>query len=221
MIIAIDGPAGAGKSTIARDVALALGFQLVDTGAIYRALAFKASELDVDFADGPALADLARSLTFRFELRDAENLVFCNGALLGPEIRTPDNSQAASKVSALPEVREALLDVQRDIGRSADSVLEGRDIGTVVFPDADVKVFLTATPEVRAQRRTLQFEEAGQSADYTEILEDIRVRDARDSNRMAAPLKQADDAVAIDSTMFGEAEVVRRILVLVSAATPS
>lgn len=221
MIIAIDGPAGAGKSTIARDVALALGFQLVDTGAIYRALAFKARELDVDFADGPALADLARSLTFRFELRDAENLVFCNGALLGPEIRTPDNSQAASKVSALPEVREALLDVQRDIGRSADSVLEGRDIGTVVFPDADVKVFLTATPEVRAQRRTLQFEEAGQSADYAEILEDIRVRDARDSNRTAAPLKQAEDAIAIDSTMFGEAEVVRRILVLVSAATPS
>lgn len=218
MIIAIDGPAGAGKSTIARNVALALGFQLVDTGAIYRSVAYHARQRGIELDDGEALAELARSMAFRFELHEDDNYVFCNGERLGHEIRTPENSQAASKVSALPPVRAALLDVQREIGRARESVLEGRDIGTVVFPEADVKIFLTASPEVRAQRRTDQLGEAGQAADYGEILRDIRERDDRDSNRAAAPLKQADDAVAIDSTTFPADEVVRQILAVVAAA---
>lgn len=213
MIVAIDGPAGAGKSTIARAVARELGFQLVDTGAIYRCVAYEATQRGVALDDGVALAALARSLSFRFELRgDDINLVFCNGAQVGPEIRTQANSQAASLVSAVPEVRAALLDVQREIGRASDSVLEGRDIGTVVFPDADVKIFLTATPEVRAQRRTDQLEESGQGADYDVILREIRERDARDSGREVAPLIQAHDAVLIDSTAHSRDEVVHQIL---------
>lgn len=221
MIIAIDGPAGAGKSTIAREVAQRLGFQLVDTGAIYRTVALRARQQGVGIDDGPALAELARTLDFAFELRGDTNVVICNGEELGGQIRTPENSQAASKVSAIPAVRDALLELQRRIGRASDSVLEGRDIGTVVFPDADVKIFLTASPEVRAQRRTDQLEQAGQPADYHEILAELRIRDERDSNRETAPLKQADDAIAIDSTAHPIDDVVTQILGVVAEVSGS
>lgn len=217
MIIAIDGPAGAGKSTIALRVAQELGFQLVDTGAIYRTVAFHARQQGVALEDGAALAELARSLSFAFELRGDQNVVVCNGAEMGQEIRTAENSMAASVVSAVPEVRAALLDLQRDIGHAQDSVLEGRDIGTVVFPDADVKIFLTASAEVRADRRTRQLIEAGAPADYDAILREIRERDERDSTRAVAPLKQAADAVAIDSTAAPPDEVARLILEVVQS----
>lgn len=217
MIVAIDGPAGAGKSTIATRVAEELDFQLIDTGAIYRTVAWKAEERSIDLDDGAAVASLARGLEFRFDLVDGENVLFCNDEAVGAEIRTPDVSYAASIVSAHPEVREALLDIQRELGRVRSSVLEGRDIGTVVFPNAEVKVFLTATAEERARRRVEQMEESGKSADYDDVLDDIVARDERDSNRAAAPLKQAEDAHAIDSTRFTIDEVVDQILALVPA----
>ena len=164
MVIAIDGPAGAGKSTIARKVAQALGFQLIDTGAIYRTVAYVATQRGVDLKDGGSCAEIARELDFRFELRGDENLIWCNGEVLGDEIRSEAMSLGASHVSALPRVRAALLDVQRELGRERDSVLEGRDIGTVVFPDAAHKIFLTASPDERARRRTEQLGERGESA---------------------------------------------------------
>jgi cytidylate kinase len=215
MIIAIDGPAGAGKSTIAQRVAQQLGFQLIDTGAIYRTVAWKAGQNGLELEDGGAVAEMARGLSFRFDLVDGLNTLFCNGEAVGQEIRSPEVSYGASIVSAHPEVRGALLDIQRDLGRSRSSVLEGRDIGTVVFPDAEVKIFLTATPEERARRRVEQMAEAGDEADYDEVLSEIVARDDRDSSRSAAPLKKAEDAHAIDSTRYSIDEVVEQILGLV------
>ena len=217
MIIAIDGPAGAGKSTISARVARELGFQLVDTGAIYRTVALEALRLGIDLDDGPTLAELATNLEFAFEFDGADNAIVCNGTRLGDEIRTPRVSRAASIVSAQPELRASLLDIQREIGRANDSVLEGRDIGTVVFPDADVKIFLTATPEERARRRVEQMAESGEEADYDAVLEAIRRRDARDENRAHSPLVQAEDALAIDSTSHSPDEVVEAILARVEA----
>jgi cytidylate kinase len=215
MIVAIDGPAGAGKSTIALNVAKRLGFQLIDTGAIYRTVALKATQMGIDIDDGPACAQLAADLEFEFKVVDGNNFIICNGETLGTEIRTPEVSRVASVVSAHPEVRQALLNIQRDLGRARDSVLEGRDIGTVVFPDAEVKVFLTASDTERAQRRVKQLGEQGSEANYEDILSEIRERDARDSSRSAAPLRQADDAVAIDSTKFGIDDVVAQVVALV------
>lgn len=217
MIIAIDGPAGAGKSTIASQVAAQLGFQLIDTGAIYRIVALRVSERGADPTDGAACAEVARSLTLAFELREGKNTLICDGAAVGEEIRSEAISQLASKVSAHPEVRAALLDVQRGMGAARSSVLEGRDIGTVVFPDAEVKIFLTATNEERAQRRTAQLASKGQPADYDAILRDIRERDERDASREAAPLKQADDAEPIDTTGLDIPAIVARITALADA----
>ncbi len=214
-VIAIDGPAGAGKSTIARRVAEELGFQLVDTGALYRTVAYVALQRDVSPEDGTGCAEIARDLDFRFELRDGRNILLCNGETIGAEIRTPAVSDAASRASAQPEVRAALLDVQRGLGRARDSVLEGRDIGTVVFPDADIKVFLTAEDTERARRRVEQYETKGQEADYDTILAGIRSRDARDSSREHAPLKPADDALFLDSTDMDIDAVVARIVSMV------
>ena len=212
MIIAIDGPAGAGKSTIARGVAMELGLPLIDTGAIYRAVALRALAADVPLQDGPACARLARQLEFRFELdTQGHNHIFCDGDELGDRIRHPRISQGASEVSAHPEVRQALLTLQRDLGRAHGAVLEGRDIGTVVFPDADLKIFLTASAPERARRRVDQLAERGQPVDYDETLAQIRARDARDTSRAHAPLRQADDAVAIDTTSKGVDALVARI----------
>lgn len=200
MIIAIDGPAGAGKSTVSRCLAERLGYQLVDTGAMYRVVAYEASRQGVDLDDAQAVANIARSLRFEFRFVDGDNVTCCNGVELGNEIRTAEVSRNASVVSAHPELRDALLDLQRDAGRSRDSVLEGRDIGTVVFPDADLKVFITASPEVRAHRRVEQMVEQGEEADYNEVLSEIVERDRRDTSRDVAPLVKADDAIGIDST---------------------
>lgn len=213
MIIAIDGPAGAGKSTIASLVAQRLGFQLIDTGAIYRSVAYFSLQQDVALTDGPACAQVARTLRFAFDFQDGQNRVICNDEVLGQEIRTQEISQAASQVSAHPEVRAALLDVQRELGRQHDSVLEGRDIGTVVFPDAACKIFLTASAVERAQRRFDQLKDKGALAStYEEILADIKARDARDSSREHAPLKQADDAIAVDTTGRSIDDIVDEIV---------
>lgn len=218
-IVAIDGPAGAGKSTIARNVARELGYQLVDTGAIYRTLAYEALEQGIDTNDGPSLAQLAESMTFEFKLQGDTNQIWCNGERVGGEIRTPRVSEASSFVSAHAEVREALLEVQRELGARTSSVFEGRDIGTVVFPNAEVKVFLTATPEERARRRAEQLQESGEDASYEEILTEIRSRDDRDTQRAAAPLVQADDAVAIDSTSLSIDAVTAQIVSLARQAS--
>lgn len=212
MIVAIDGPAGAGKSTVASRIARELDFQLIDTGALYRTVAYEALQRGVETDDPEAVAEVADDLEFRFETTDHENILYCNGERKGDEIRTPEVSQLTSVISSYPEVREALLDVQRELGRRKSSVLEGRDIGTVVFPDADVKIYLDAGAEERARRRCEQLADKGEPADYDAILADIRERDERDKNRDIAPLQKADDATVIDTTELTIDDVVSRIL---------
>ena len=208
VVVAIDGPAGAGKSTTARLLAAHLGYSLLDTGAIYRALAVLARRAGISFGEGPRVADLARGLDIRFRLDGALNRVFVSGEELTEAIRTPDISEGASQVSALPEVRDALLELQRRLGAAGGVVVEGRDIGTVVFPDAAAKFFLTAAPEERARRRALELRLAGRPADEAAVLAEILARDHRDMNRTVAPLKKAADAIEIDSSQVGVEAVV-------------
>jgi len=212
-IVAIDGPAGAGKSTVARLLAEALGFVLVDTGALYRAVALSAKRAGVAFADGPGVADVARAFVARKALefrRDPQRgvSVLLAGEDITDAIRTPEIGLGASTVSAHPPVREALLDMQRQAGRGGGVVLEGRDIGTVVFPDAEVKFFLTARPEVRAQRRFAELLAKGANVTLADTVEDIRRRDEQDTTRAVAPLMPAKDAVLVDDSDMSIDETV-------------
>ena len=198
--IAIDGPGGAGKSTIARRAAAELGFVYVDTGAIYRAVACAALSHGIDPSDEAAVSALLLSL--QLELRwteDGVQHIWLNGADISSELRTPAVSTAASRVSALPVVRQFLL--ERVVARTHDVIMDGRDIGTVVLPDADVKIFLSASPEVRARRRWLELQEKGTPDTYEAVLADLIARDERDSNRAIAPLRPADDAVLMQKTL--------------------
>ena len=217
-VVALDGPAGAGKSTVARAVAKALGFLYVDTGALYRGVALAAKEKGVSWEDGEALGALTRALDLDFEATDGGPRLLIDGIDRAPDIRTPDVADGASKVSQHEPVRAALLDVQRQLGAAGAVVFEGRDIGTVVFPDAEVKLFLTATPEARARRRVGDLMERGKDADYGSILEAIRERDARDSSRAVAPLKPAADATTLDTTDLGFDEVVEAVVAAVREA---
>jgi len=199
--IAIDGPAGAGKSTLARKLAKEFGYLYVDTGAIYRTVALKAYRAGVDASSAEQVEPLLSSMNIRMDYDDhGEQRMFLEGEDVSKAIREHYVSALASKVSAIPAVRAFLLDFQRKQARENNVVMDGRDIGTVVLPDADVKIFLTASPEARAQRRTLELKEKGQQADYEVILRDIIARDEQDANRPIAPLKQADDAVLVDTT---------------------
>ncbi len=204
MIIAIDGPSGAGKSTVAKAVAKKLGFSCLDTGAMYRAIAWRAVSDGVALDDDAALGKIARECDIEFGHDAGDPVprrVFIGGVEVTEAIRTSEIDRAVSPVSAAPSVREALVDQQRRIGRAGDYVVEGRDIGTVVFPEAEVKVFLTASDEERAHRRVRQNVDRGiGSIDYEEVLADIRRRDDYDSSRATSPLKAADDAVHLDST---------------------
>jgi CMP/dCMP kinase len=213
-VIAIDGPAGAGKSTAARALARRLGFFLLDTGAIYRTVALAASRQNVAFSDPDALGRIAETLAIRF---DEEGRVFLGDEDVSKAIRTPEMSQGASTVSAHPPVRAALLGLQRKLAARGRCVVEGRDIGTVVLPWAPLKIFLTASPEVRAQRRYDELVAKGQTVDLAATLKEILVRDDRDSSRATAPLKQADDAVLLDTSGLGEAAVVDRMEALARA----
>jgi len=217
-VVAIDGPAGAGKSTVARQVAERLGFVRVDTGALYRAVGLIALERGLSLEDGPALGELAGQLELAFVEGPGGPRLTVNGSDREDDLRTPDVADAASKVSALPEVRQALLEAQQQMGADGGVVLEGRDIGTVVFPDAEVKVFLTATPEARAQRRLRDLEDRGVDSSYEEILSAMIARDARDSSREHAPLKPATDANVVDSTEMTQDEVVAHIASLAENA---
>ena len=212
MIIAVDGPSGAGKSTLAKRLAKELGFVYLDTGAIYRALALKVLRQGVDLADDTRLAELVGSTKIDLQERDGRLEVLLDGMDVAPEIRTPEVSQMASKVSALKIVRERLLDLQRDMARRGSVVAEGRDIGTVVFPDAEVKIFLHASAEERARRRCAELRAAGRTADLAETLREMAERDKRDSERDLAPLRMADDALRIDSSTVGADELAHRVL---------
>lgn len=221
MIVAIDGPAGAGKSTVSRRVAEALGFQLVNTGSLYRAVALLALEGAVALDDAPALAAIAAGLEPRFDVVDGEPRVALGTRDVTDALRSPAVSDASSVVSAVPAVRRALLQLQRDIGRSSDVVMEGRDIGTTVFPDADVKVYLTASVAERARRRHLEQLAAGETEPLAEVEASIRERDRRDTTRAMAPLRRAPDATSIDATALSPDAVVERVLELVQAAVRS
>jgi cytidylate kinase len=211
LIIAIDGPSGAGKSTLAKRLAKELGFIYLDTGAMYRALALKVLREGAQLSDSDRIGALVE--TTEIDLRDdAGRLeVLLDGADVSGEIRTPEVSQMASKVSALRKVRDRMLDLQRAMGRRGSVVAEGRDIGTVIFPQAEVKVFLVASAEERARRRCHELKMAGRQVDLQETLREIEERDKRDSERDIAPLRQADDALLVDSSAV-DAETVAALV---------
>jgi cytidylate kinase len=216
-IVAIDGPAGAGKSTVARRLADELGFVLVDTGALYRAVALGAKRAGLDWSDEAPLAELARALVARRALsftRDAGRgvRVELDGDDVTDAIRAADIGMGASTVSAHPAVRAALLDLQRQAGFAGGVVLEGRDIGTVVFPDAELKFFLTAEAPVRARRRFDELVAKGTETTFEQTLADVVRRDEQDTTRRVAPLRQADDAVRIDSSEMTVDQAVARMI---------
>lgn len=217
-IIAIDGPAGAGKSTVARHLAAHFGLLNLETGAMYRAFALKAILSDQDFDDAAALERLAAHTQVTLQPGRAGNRVLLDGRDVTERIRDSDVTQGASRVSVHPAIRAWLVRLQQELGRAGGVVMEGRDIGTVVFPDADVKVFLDASPEVRGQRRYEQNAPAG--ADPTAISRELRERDERDRNRASSPLQPAPDAVTIDSTAMSLEGVLTRIEELVRSRCP-
>ena len=198
--IAIDGPAGAGKSTVAKGVAKKLGYIYVDTGALYRAIGVHALRNGVDTKDAEGVGALLDEIKVELKFVDGVQKVFLCGEDVSEAIRTPDASMAASNVSAIPSVRAFLLDLQRDIASKNNCLMDGRDIGTVVLPDAQVKIFMTADVEERAMRRYKELQEKGISDTFEQVLSEMRERDFQDSNRPIAPLKPAEDSVVFDST---------------------
>lgn len=209
--VAIDGPAGAGKSTIAKKVSSALGYVYVDTGAIYRAVGLACIKNGIDEGDKDAVAKLLQEIDISIVFLNGEQHILLNDEDVSEDIRTENVSMAASAVSAIPEVRKFLLDLQRNFAKRDNVIMDGRDIGTVVLPNAQVKIFLTASPEIRAKRRVLQLEEKGEEADYTKVLTDIVKRDYNDSNREIAPLKPADNAVIVDTSDMTLEESVKKV----------
>lgn len=217
IVVAIDGPSGSGKSTIARRLAGRLGFLYIDTGAMYRAVGLWAVRLHVDLSDMHRLEQLAREADI--ELRPDDSIVFLNGEDVTQAIRTQEIADAASRASAVPGVRRAMVEKQREIASRTNVVMEGRDIGTVVFPDAQVKVYLDATAEVRALRRVKELREKGVNVQVEDIARQIHERDLRDSSRADSPLMQAPDAAYVDSSELDIAEAEEVILRIVRDRT--
>ena len=215
LIIAIDGPVGSGKSTLARRVAAMLGYIYIDTGAMYRSVALKALRHGVPLEASDRLTALAGETRIDLRAFDGTQQVFLDGEDVTAAIRTPDVAQAASKVAVVPGVRKVLVAEQRRAGEKGGVVMEGRDIGSVVFPDAQLKIFLTASPEVRAERRWREHQQKGDAIDPARTLEEIRERDRRDRERATSPLVRAQDAVVVDSTAM-EAEEVARLVVMLA-----
>ncbi|HEY5952508.1 MAG TPA: (d)CMP kinase [Kofleriaceae bacterium] len=217
IVVTIDGPAGAGKSTVAKQLARRLGYRLLDTGAIYRAVALLAQRKGVAWSDAEACAVVARDLDISYQFIGDKNHVFIAGEDVSAAIRTPEISQGASQVSAHPPVRAALMDIQRRVAEGGGLVVEGRDTGTVVFPSAEAKFFLTATVEERARRRVAELAASGAPVDYNHTLQEIRERDERDAGRDVAPMKPADDAVLVDSSTQTIEQVVENLAATVEA----
>ena len=213
--VAIDGPSGAGKSTVARAAAAKLGYVYVDTGAMYRAIGLAVCRKGISGEDTAGIVSVLPAITLALEYQDgAQHILLC-GEDVSYAIRTPEIAKYASKVSAVPEVRQFLLDTQRNMARNGNILMDGRDIGTVILPDAPVKIFLTASAESRAQRRFLELREKGQQVTLDEVLRDIRQRDHLDMTRAVAPLRQAEDAVLLDTsdiTLEQSIEAVLRII---------
>ncbi|HDM09516.1 MAG: (d)CMP kinase [Deltaproteobacteria bacterium] len=211
-VIAIDGPAGAGKSTVSREVAKRLGFMYLDTGAMYRALALAVKKAGIDPQNDKSLASLCKSLNIRFDAAQASPRIFLNGEDVSEHIRTPEIDMLASKISAIAVVRQEMTRLQRAVAEKAGrAVAEGRDMGTVVFPDAKCKFFLTATLEERARRRYEERRQRGEKVDPAQVARELKKRDEQDEKRALAPLKPAEDAVIIDTTQLTIDEVVDKI----------
>lgn len=210
-VVAVDGPAGAGKSTVARALAAALGYLYIDTGAMYRAVALAAVRARIPLDDGPALASLCAGLDLRLEPAPGGCRVLLGEEDVSLAIRTPEMSLASSRVSAVPEVRAAMVALQRRLGDRGGAVLEGRDIGTVVFPGAAAKFFVTATPEERARRRFLELAARGAGEPLEKVRAEMEERDRNDSSRAHSPLRPAPDAVVVDTTGAAPSEVVERM----------
>ncbi len=213
--IAIDGPAGAGKSSIARRIAGRLGYIYVDTGALYRAIGLHVLRGGADPAKEESVRPFLDGLRVSLKFVGGEQRVFLNGEDVSQEIRTAPVSRAASQVSAIPAVRAFLLSLQRDIAGENDVVMDGRDIGTVVLPNAPIKIFLTASPEERARRRYEQMRKKGMEADYSQVLQDMKLRDYSDSHREISPLVRADDALLVDTTGNTLEQSVEQLLSLI------
>ncbi len=212
MKIAIDGPGGAGKSTLAKALAKKLGFAYVDTGAIYRTVGFAARSKGIAPDDSEAVSDMLKDIKVEVKFEGGRQDMYLDGEFLGDRIREHEISHYASAVSAIPAVREYLFDMQRSIADENNVIMDGRDIGTVNLPDAQPKIFLTATAEERAMRRTNELIEKGQQADYEQVLADIKERDERDSSRAIAPLKAADDAILFNNTGYTPEQSLAELL---------
>lgn len=212
IVITVDGPSGAGKGTLCHALAETLDFDFLDSGAIYRILALAALKKGIDFADEAQLAELGRQLDVKFVPQNSEINVILDGENVGDQIRTAQAGQNASKIAIFPKVREALLQRQRDFASARGLVADGRDMGTIVFPDAQIKFFLDASAEERTKRRVKQLQEKGFSANFDEILAEIKERDFRDRNREVAPLVPAADAMLLDSTDLSIEQVIEQAL---------
>ena len=210
--IAIDGPSGAGKSTVARAVSASLGYIYIDTGAMYRSLAYKAVSLGIDISsDTDAVVNMLGTTELRIVYEDGVQHMLVDGEDISERIRTPQISLASSAVAAIPEVRSWLLELQRSMARENNCIMDGRDIGTSVLPDAEVKIFLTASAEARAKRRCDELVAKGEDVSYDDVLKDIVMRDENDSNRKCSPLKKADGAILVDTSNMSFDEVVSAI----------
>jgi len=212
MVIAIDGPGGAGKSSVAKRVAQALGYRYLDTGALYRALAWKAMQRGLRPQDTRYIIEMTRETRVELQQHNGEQRVLVDGEDVTDAIRAPEVGNLASPISAIPEVREILLDWQREFGRQGGTVAEGRDTGTVVFPKAEVKIFLTASLDERARRRHKELLERGINISFEQVKLDMEARDQRDSTRHVAPLRPAPDAVVINTDHMSLGEVVEEVL---------